>query len=246
MILIIATSKSLIHADIDYMNKSKVFTLGENFPLSEMRAFIDDLHSKDQHYIVMVDPAVAAQDYPSYNNGLDMDIFLRNSDGTVFKGEVWPGVTAFPDWFHSNAQDYWDKEFASFFDVATGIDIDALWIDMNEPSNFCEYPCDNPGGTEDSVAQPEVHGFDAQGAPSLVATTPAAPLQAEVRKHVPQASACDSATHQAVGMKKGLLGRDLISPLYKINNHLGLLSNRTADTDLIHQGGWTEYDTHNL
>jgi alpha-glucosidase len=24
------------------------------------------------------------------------------------------------------------------------------------------------------------------------------------------------------------------------------LSNKTADTDLIHQGGWAEYDTHNL
>jgi alpha-glucosidase len=33
-------------------------------------------------------------------------------------------------------QKYWDDEFASFFNADTGVDIDALWIDMNEPSNL--------------------------------------------------------------------------------------------------------------
>jgi hypothetical protein len=40
--------------DIDYMDKSKVFTLGVNFQLTKMRDFIDRLHSNNQHYIVMV------------------------------------------------------------------------------------------------------------------------------------------------------------------------------------------------
>ena len=56
---------------------------------------------------------------------------------------VWPGITAFPDWFAPNTQAYWDDEFASFFN-ASGLDIDGLWIDMNEISNFCYYPCNDP------------------------------------------------------------------------------------------------------
>jgi hypothetical protein len=44
----------LTYVDIDYMNKSKVFTLGDNFQLSKMRDLIDQLHSTHQHYIVMV------------------------------------------------------------------------------------------------------------------------------------------------------------------------------------------------
>jgi alpha-glucosidase len=38
------------------MDEYKVFTLGKNFPLDRMRNLVNDLHSNDQHYIVMVDP----------------------------------------------------------------------------------------------------------------------------------------------------------------------------------------------
>jgi len=38
------------------MDKYKVFTLGQNFPLDKVRDLVDDLHKKHQHYIVMVDP----------------------------------------------------------------------------------------------------------------------------------------------------------------------------------------------
>lgn len=52
-------------------------------------------------------------------------------------------MTAFPDWFHPDTQDFWNNEFAEFFDAETGVDIDALWIDMNEAANF-NYFGDNP------------------------------------------------------------------------------------------------------
>jgi alpha-glucosidase len=64
--------------------------------------------------------AVAAQNYDAFNNGVKDDIFLKKADGSLYKGKVWPGVTVFPDWFHSNAQNYWDSEFATFFDADTG------------------------------------------------------------------------------------------------------------------------------
>jgi alpha-glucosidase len=104
-------------------------------------------------------------------------------------------VTAFPDWFHQKVQNYWDDEFGKFFNADSGVDIDALWIDMNEPSSFCDFPCDNP---ESSAA-----------------------------------SASDIISRQASGNKKGLPGRELLDPSYKIKNAWGII-------------GWTEYDTHNL
>ena len=131
---------------------------------------------------------------------MSKDVFLKNSDGSLYKGKVWPGDTVFPDWFHENTQSYWNNEFVSFFDPSTGVDIDALWIDMNEPSNFCDFPCGNP----------------------------------------------TAGLSTAAGSKKGLPGRDLLYPPYQIRNEAGGLSNKTVNTNVIHRGGWVEYDTHNL
>ncbi|KAF2470215.1 alpha/beta-glucosidase agdC [Lindgomyces ingoldianus] len=202
--------------DIDYMDQYKVFTLGERFPLKDMRSLVNDLHDNDQHYIVMVDPAVAYQNYDAFNRGKDADIFIKNSDGSIYKGRVWPGVTAFPDWFHENTQGYWDSEFESFFSPSSGVDIDALWIDMNEPSNFCVWPCASPEAEDEGTDIVEVK---------------ARKMSRQSDQDYP---------------KRGLRGRNLINPSYKIKNAFGLLSNKTAKTDIIHQGGWAEYDTHNL
>ncbi|GAB7352416.1 hypothetical protein MBLNU459_g2839t3 [Dothideomycetes sp. NU459] len=141
--------------DIDYMDFRKVFTLDPlRYPLNLMQQLVDYLHTHQQHYIVMVDPAVAYQDYAAFNNGVDDNAFLKLSNGSIYKGVVWPGVTAFPDWFAPGTQGYWNGEFDSFFSPTTGIDIDALWIDMNEASNFCTYPCSYPEGFAISNGDP--------------------------------------------------------------------------------------------
>lgn len=125
--------------DIDYMDRRQVFTLDpERFPLETVRELVSHLHDNDQHYIVMVDPALGYQDTAPVQRALDDNILLLRSNGSVWIGVVWPGVAVFPDWFAEGVDEYWTNEFDIFFDKDTGVDIDALWIDMNEPSNF---PC---------------------------------------------------------------------------------------------------------
>lgn len=133
--------------DIDYMYLRRVFTLDpERFPLDKVRQLVDYLHEHQQHYIVMVDPAVAYQteNYLPFSNGVAADAFLKVANGSIYAGVVWPGAAEFPDWFAPGTQGYWDGEFARFFSADSGVDIDALWIDMNEASNFCDWPCKNP------------------------------------------------------------------------------------------------------
>ena len=48
-------------------------------------------------------------------------------------GKVWPGETAFPDFYHPNTSIYWYNQMDEF---QKKIKFDGLWIDMNEPSNF--------------------------------------------------------------------------------------------------------------
>lgn len=131
---------------------------------------------------MMVDPAVAYQNYPPFNDGVEDGAFLTLSNGSVYQGVVWPGVTAFPDWFAPKTQSFWNNQFSTFFSSDDGVDIDALWIDMNEASNFCTFPCSNPAAfavtNDDPPAPPSVRlssprpipGFGPDFQPQCVAT----------------------------------------------------------------------------
>jgi alpha-glucosidase len=77
--------------DIDYLDHRRVFSLDpDRFPLSKMRDIVRHLHDNQQHYVLMVDPAVAKWDYPAYQRGRDLDVFLKTNDGDYFEGVVWP------------------------------------------------------------------------------------------------------------------------------------------------------------
>lgn len=73
------------------MNNSNDFTYDkENF--KGLPEFVRELHSKGMHYIPLIDPGVSASelpgDYPPFDVGLRMDIFVKNSTGQIFIGKV--------------------------------------------------------------------------------------------------------------------------------------------------------------
>ena len=174
---------------------------------------------------------MAYQDYGSFNRGKDAGIFLMNATEQIYQAVVWPGLTAYPDWFHPNIQMYWNQEFARFFDPEGGVDIDALWIDMNEPANFCEYPCSDP---------------ERQAGPHLERRV----LHNEQIPMIdaPLLDTSSSFVNMTTSKRpmSGLPDRDLLNPKYKIGNYVGILSNHTANTSVIHANGLAMYDTHNL
>ncbi|KAI1389954.1 glycoside hydrolase family 31 protein [Hypoxylon trugodes] len=256
--------------DIDYMYRRRVFSLDpDRFPLHKMRELVDYLHAHNQHYVVMVDPAVAYQDFPTaFQRGVDDNIFLLRQNGSVWKGVVWPGVTAFPDWFSANVSDYWNNEFSIFFSPDNGVDIDALWIDMNEPSNFpCYFPCSDPDAS--AVGYPPepppvrspprpLPGFSCDFQPEGTNCAKTQVRFLEIRDSTPRAYFDNLviSPRQTEGEQKGLPDRDLLFPKYAIHNKAanadswnaaeGGISNKTVNTDVIHQNGLAMYDTHNL
>jgi alpha-glucosidase len=233
-----------------------------------MRAYVDHLHANNQHAIVMVDPAVAyaTDNNPAYTRGIEDNVFLKRDNGSEWLGVVWPGVSVFPDWFSTNITDYWNNEFSQFFSKETGLDISGLWIDMNEPSNFpCYFPCDDPF----SAAE----GFPPT--PPPVRSHAPRPLPGWPCEFQPEGSDCkrseESLSISAMeprgfkpnilrtrsdGKWLGLPGRDLLFPKYAIHNKAaymdswnaehGGISNKTVNTDVIHENGLAEYDVHNL
>ncbi|KAJ5099962.1 Glycoside hydrolase family 31 [Penicillium argentinense] len=227
--------------DIDYMSGRRVFTLDdERFPLGKVRELVRHLHQKHQHYIVMVDPAVSDSDNDAFHRGEEEGIFLYRDD-ELYRGGVWPGVTVYPDWFNPDTQGYWNSEFKEFFSSHDGVDIDGLWIDMNEAANFCPWPCEDP----EQYAKVN----DLPPAPPAVRSPPR-PIPGFPADFQPPKSHRRSDNKRRSddgGKKAGLPGRDLINPPYQIANAAGSISNKTIDTDLVHAGkGYVEYDTHNL
>ncbi|KAL4706223.1 hypothetical protein ACJJTC_018407 [Scirpophaga incertulas] len=125
--------------DIDYMKNANDFTYDEH-NYKGLPEFVDELHREGMHYVVILDPGVSASEkpgtYPPYDRGIEMNIFVRNSTDQPFIGKVWNRVsTAFPDFTHPNATQYWLEMMTS---LHSKIKYDGAWIDMNEPSNMID------------------------------------------------------------------------------------------------------------
>jgi alpha-glucosidase len=144
-----------------------------------------------------------------------------------------------------------------FFDAESGVDIDALWIDMNEAANFCDWPCTDPVAyAEENNLPPEppavrpnpssLPGFPAEFQPgSSNNYNNGRKRETQVVITARQGSV-EVENGNGNGRRLGLQGRELIDPPYKITNAAGSLSNKTMNTDLFHANGLAEYDTHNL
>lgn len=52
--------------------------------------------------------------------------------------QVWPGQLHFVDYWHPMAEKYWTEQLSQFYHTLARFD--GIWIDMNEPSNFCGAP----------------------------------------------------------------------------------------------------------
>ncbi|KEZ45518.1 putative alpha/beta-glucosidase agdC [Scedosporium apiospermum] len=144
-----------IWTDIDYMDRRRTFTIDpERFPAHLYKDLVDTIHARDQHYIVMVDPAVYYKESnPALDAGLEHDIFMKETNGSLYQVVVWAGPSYFPDWFHPESQKYWNEQFLAFFDGTNGPDIDGLWIDMNEPANFYNRPYPGNNTTPEHFAE---------------------------------------------------------------------------------------------
>ncbi|KAB5540560.1 alpha-glucosidase [Coniochaeta sp. 2T2.1] len=242
--------------DIDYLDHRRVFSLDSHrFPLAKMRDIVHHLHDHQQQYILMVDPAVAKWDYPAYNQGREPDVFLKAENGEYFEGVVWPGVAVFPDWYHPNASTYWLQQIRQSFRPDTGIDIDGVWIDMNEPASMCRFPCRDPPGEAEMLGMPpeppplrdpprQLPGFGGHGTKA-----DANPKNQKWDYGAARFPISGNENQQRLhGRGMHHTEEDLISPPYRIHNGgpSGNLSDLTVHTDLVHANGMLEYDLHNL
>ncbi|KAI0830858.1 glycosyl hydrolases family 31-domain-containing protein [Trametes gibbosa] len=240
--------------DIDVYHAFRDFTTDPtSFPANEVRDFIRELTANNQHYIPIVDAAVAisvndTDVYDPYTRGAELDVWLKNPDGTTYIGQVWPGYTVFPDWFSEHATAYWTEALKNW--SALGVEFSGIWLDMNEASSFCVGSCGTgvdhsntsvpfilPGKPGNPITNfPE--GYDAvtwgnSGNITVNGTLTFSNTTATIL----------AKRGKGAGGQKGV---NLNQPPYAIHNGDGDLSTHDLATNGTHAGGLVELDVHNL
>ena len=88
-----------IYLDIDYQDRNRPFTINKQaFP--DLSGMITSLHNEKFHVVAITDLHIAdvpGEKYSPFDSGIAGDHFVKNADGSLFVGPVWPGPSVFPD-----------------------------------------------------------------------------------------------------------------------------------------------------
>jgi alpha-glucosidase len=127
----------VIWLDIHYMDGYKPFTWDhQRFPDPER--MIADLRTQGFRLVTIVDPHPKKEaGYRPYDEGLAGGHFVRNPDGSIFEGPVWPsgaekdpGNSVFPDFTRPATREWWGGLYRELVDEGVA----GIWNDMNEPA----------------------------------------------------------------------------------------------------------------
>ncbi|KAI9677171.1 MAG: hypothetical protein M1829_002745 [Trizodia sp. TS-e1964] len=246
-----------IWSDIDYMMQYRDFTNDENnYGIANGQKFLKKLHAGGRHYVPIIDAAIyipnANNDsdaYETFSRGKKVDAFLKNSDGSLYIGKVWPGYTVFPDWLSPGSNNWWVNEIESFH---SRIPFDGIWIDMNEASSFCVGSC----GTDQLSQNPLIHtqrgpdhivyeypeGFEVTNATEAAS---ASARNAAIRaSKISELPAMTTSSYYRTTPTPGT--RNINHPPYVMDNVYGDLAAHAISPNATHHDGSVEYDRHNL
>ncbi len=158
----------VIHFDIDYMQGFRVFTWDPlRFP--QPQQLIQELKDQGFKTVTIIDPGVKVEpesDYKVFEQGLEQDYFIRDGDGQLLHGYVWPGRSVFPDFLRPGVRQWWGDLHQDLVELGVA----GIWNDMNEPAvhsrpmvdggGLMDFPWDTPqGAPEEPTDHGEVHNL---------------------------------------------------------------------------------------
>jgi alpha-glucosidase len=126
-----------IYLDIDYQEGYAPFTINRQY-FPNFEKMVADLKELGFHVIAITDLHIKRfpdHGYSPFDSGIKNDVFVKNPDGSVYVGPVWPQESVFPDFTLTRVRDWWGALYKDF--VGTGLS--GYWNDMNEPAVF-RYP----------------------------------------------------------------------------------------------------------
>lgn len=121
-----------LYLDIDYMDGYRVFTWN-NEKFENPQAMIKKLNSMGFKLVTIIDPGVKVdRGYKIYDEGLENGYFAKDNQGIVYRNEVWPGDSVYPDFLNSKTREWWAENQK----IMTDVGVSGIWNDMNEPASF--------------------------------------------------------------------------------------------------------------
>ncbi|WP_330322968.1 glycoside hydrolase family 31 protein [Streptomyces anulatus] len=129
---------SVLHLDIDHYDAHRVFTVDRaRFPA--LPALAKELREDGVRLVSIVDPAVKAEPGDAvFDGGVavgERGAYVRDARGRVVVGEVWPGVSVYPDFTDPLVRDWW----GSLYEERLAQGFSGVWHDMNEPVSFAAF-----------------------------------------------------------------------------------------------------------
>lgn len=119
-----------VYLDIDYMDRYHLFTWNKKLFNGD---FLDQVHKRNVKLVTIVNPSVKAdQNFDLFRRG--MGHYMEKSNGDLYTGPMWPGLSVFPDFINSKAREFWKAEIRTW----AGSGVDGIWLDMNEPTLLTE------------------------------------------------------------------------------------------------------------
>ncbi len=122
--------------DIDYLQDFTPFIWNRDY-FPQPQNMIADLQQQGFQVVTIVDPHPKNEvGYAPYDQGIAGDHFVKNPDGSVFEGPVWPSNaktprnSVFPDFTRATTRHWWGDLHKEL--LAQGVA--GIWNDMNEPA----------------------------------------------------------------------------------------------------------------
>ena len=154
-----------IYLDIGFQEKNRPFTVDRSlFP--DLAGMVAELKANHFHVVAITDLHIAKlpdHHYFPYDSGMAGDHFVKNPDGSVYSGVVWPGPSVFPDFTRKETRAWWGTLYQPLFKAGVA----GFWNDMNEPSVFDSptktipldviHCIDEPGFSKREATHAEIH-----------------------------------------------------------------------------------------
>jgi alpha-glucosidase len=154
-----------IYLDIDYQEKNRPFTV-DRAAFPDLPRMIAQLKGENFHVVAVTDLHIAnlpGHHYFPFDSGTAGGHFVKNPDGSVYTGTVWPGPSVFPDFVRQQTRAWWGTLFSGLSHAG----VDGIWNDMNEPSVFdtatktmpenAVHRIDEPGFVPRTATHAEIH-----------------------------------------------------------------------------------------